>query len=143
MLIVDHCSGGGKTCKASLPGVRLAFALYWLALARPVVADDLELHWNITNLGEQTHDPLSGLKPGWSQFVVLLANHTADLKECGSLCAEYTHTAGPRAECRSFSRYATAVGAMTGVGYCFGHLDPIWLPLSGKCLVIVQQQQPY
>lgn len=102
------------------------------ALAMLVAADDLELHQNITNLGEQTRDPLSGLKPGWSQFVVLLANHTADLNECGKLCAKYIHTSGPRAECRSFSRYAAAVGAMAGPGYCFGHLDPIWLPLSGK-----------
>ena len=80
-------------------------------------AAKLELHRKINNVGQ----------PQTSQWVVQLAPATADLAACGALCAAYenaTHISAHLRRCQSFTRFTDGTA-------CFGHLDPVWLPLSG------------
>ncbi len=87
----------------------------------------LQLHYNTSNLGEQLSDPRNARIAPW---VVFLSPGTTDLEQCGRLCAQYQNGSGPFAFCQSFTRYAASVGSARP-GDCYGHLDPIWLPLSG------------
>eukprot|EP00037_Helgoeca_nana_P019895 m.195893 g.195893 ORF g.195893 m.195893 type:complete len:537 (-) comp25039_c0_seq1:70-1680(-) len=106
------------------------------------IAPTLELHWNISNLGDMLANPAAH-DPRW---LVELGVATASLEACGELCSGYLNqsAAPPLRLCRSFTRYAMAVtGGLEGpgggsgphgavpAGACFGHLDPVWLPLSG------------
>jgi hypothetical protein len=88
-----------------------------------------ELHYNVSNMGEQIADPGNTARAQW---VVLLSPATSDLADCGRKCLEYSgnSSAAPLHQCQSFTRYVAAVGNAK-VGDCYGHLDPIWLPLNG------------
>jgi len=70
-----------------------------------------------------------GKSPQTSQWVVLLADTSADLNACGALCAAYENATARGAHldrCLSFTRF-------TNGSACYGHVDPQWLPLSGVC----------
>ena len=99
----------------------LILALGILAPAAP--APSLEFHYNVTNIGGRVPSP----------WVVLLGQDTADVAACGSLCLQYQNGTGPLSRCRTFTRFAVATPPdRVLAGYCYGHLDPVWLPLSGR-----------
>eukprot|EP01052_Picozoa_sp_SAG31_P029032 SAG31_NODE_2854_length_4992_cov_3.213570_1_plen_400_part_00 len=79
-------------------------------------APTLEFHPNVTNLGSGGPFP--------SQWVLSL-NTTADLAACGVLCSNYQAPGppDPLSRCQSFTR-------LTATGACYGHVDPVWLPLA-------------
>ena len=91
----------------------------------------VELHPNVSNLGEHLKRPTQDAE--WARWVVLLSTTTADAGACGELCAQYRNGSDgdPLALCRSFTRYASPVAGGVEPGWCYGHRDPIWLPLSG------------
>ena len=92
------------------------------AAAAPHKLASVELHYNVSNLGQ----PLA------SQWVVQLSAATADLPACGALCAAYENASqgAHLSRCQSFTRFVDEAAAGKG-GSCYGHLDPQWLPLSG------------
>lgn len=83
----------------------------------------LELHAGVTNVGQSLTPPSIGrLAP----FVIDLGR-TADLVACGTICESFKNASATNphlTRCRSFTRF-------TATGRCFGHLDPIWIPLNG------------
>ena len=100
--------------------------VYALAASRAAVASsvsdatELELHYNVSNMGEQLSDP--GSVQEW-RWVVLLSTTTADLTECGTACLDFRgNSSGPFQLCQSFTRYVAAVGK-GAPGDCYGHLD--------------------
>jgi hypothetical protein len=96
------------------------------------IDSSIELHPNVSNLGEHLQRPTEDTE--WARWVVLLSTTTADAAACGELCAQYRNgsdDSDPLALCRSFTRYAAPVSGGVVAGWCFGHRDPIWLPLSG------------
>jgi|EP01047_Picozoa_sp_COSAG01_P058908 hypothetical protein len=100
-------------------GAAMAFLLP-LAAAAAAATASLELHYNVSNLGNKP--PAAS-----SQWVVQLAATSADLPACGALCAAYENASygAHLGKCLSFTRF------VAGGGSCYGHLDPEWLPLSG------------
>ena len=102
---------------AALPGSQAVAA----ALPAPVV----EFHPNVSNqINLRTPTP--------STFLVLLGHGTEDLQSCADLCVRYENgTAGKHLNrCLSFSRFKNDTESVR-VGDCYGHVDPVWLPLSG------------
>jgi hypothetical protein len=113
----------------------------WLALAAALAAclpalqarsaagslapSTVEFHPNVSNqvaLGT----------PVPSEFLILLGHGTEDLQSCANLCVHYENSSsGPHLNrCLSFSRFKNATESAS-VGDCYGHVDPVWLPISG------------
>ena len=94
----------------------LASLLPTLNVASSPPPPHLELHPRINNVGA----------PKTSQWVVQLASSSPSLAACGALCAAYYNESrgAHLTQCQSFTRFTNDTA-------CYGHLDPIWLPLSG------------
>ena len=95
------------------------------AAVQAVPAPAVEFHPNVSN-------QINLRTPTLSAFLVLLGRGTEDLQSCADLCVHYENsTSGPHlSRCLSFSRFKNATESVS-VGDCYGHADPVWLPLSG------------
>lgn len=56
------------------------------SVLRQLDAFTLEFHANVSNLGEHLKRPTQDSE--WARWVVLLSKTSADLAECGNLCAQ-------------------------------------------------------